>query len=74
MSSTQWDSTRLGFALAKTFAKFDRFGTELIVGQRLEPGLQRVDLFDDRPQLLEFAFVLRSDDFCEESPQYRHES
>mgnify|MGYP006171794063 CR=1 FL=1 len=42
----------------------------LLVRERLDRGLERVNLVDERAQPFQFALVLGSDDFCEESAQH----
>jgi hypothetical protein len=52
-----------GFARSDPLAEFLRLFAERLVAQSLDGGLQRVDGFDDRTDLLQLAFVLRAEDF-----------
>jgi hypothetical protein len=58
-----------GLALFQPIAELGRLGPKLIVRKGLDRRLERVDLLDERAQPFQFAFVLGSDDFCEESTQ-----
>src|SRR5262249_4517104 len=66
------DAERLGhqvverFALGEAMPEFSRLGAQLLVAERLDRVLERVDLADDRAQPFQFAFVLGADDFGEE--------
>ena len=57
-------------ALGQPLAEFGRLGAKLLVRERLQGRLERVDLVDERAQPFQFALVLGSDDFCEESTQH----
>ena len=53
-------------ALGEAFAEFRGLGAQLLLGERLDGRLERVDLAHDGAQTLELAFVLGADDFGEE--------
>src|SRR5262249_15455550 len=54
------------FAVLDALTELNGFAAELLVGQRLNRGLERVDLGDQRAQAFQFAFILGSDDLGEE--------
>ena len=57
-------------ALGQPLAELVGLGAQLLVRKRLDGRLEGVNLLDERTQPFQFALVLGSDDFCEESTQH----
>ena len=54
-----------GVAVGDALAELDGLVAELLVGELLDAGLERADLCDERPEPLDFSFVLGADDLRE---------
>ena len=65
-----WHEVVQRLALRQPLAELVRLGAKLLVRKRLDRRLERVNLLDERAQPFQFALVLGSDDFCEESAQH----
>ena len=70
------DGERLGqqvverLAVGDARAELGRLGAQLLVGQRLDRRLERVDLLDERANRFQLALVLGADDLGEESVEH----
>jgi hypothetical protein len=54
-----------GEQIGNALAELTRLGAQLIVGERLDGGFQRIDLFHRGKHALDRSFVTGAKNFCE---------